>query len=385
VIASDQLKDSRIVVIGAGAIGALVSYRLAQAGAQVTTVERLYPGSGITGRSFAWINGHEKPPQAYHRLNIRSIRDHEELADELGGRWVRVDGGLHWEHADEPARMQQLARTIRQLHDWGVRVDRVTPDVAMRDIAPDLWIDPQRVSEVFFIGREGVIDPVYMVHSVLHEANRRYGAKLESGDVVALRGPKGAVDEVVLRDGRTLTADIVMNCAGPDADKISALAGGYLPLAPTWGLTVSTPPAPVCLRQVVHSPEANLRPDGAGRMLIRNRQVDEFIEKDKPMPVDSPVIAEVMERARQIVPGLKHVPPETVRIGERAIPQDAISIVGFDPQVSGLYVVVTHSGITLSARLAKLVTEDLASGNAEELTPFRLSRFPVPNKAVTPA
>jgi glycine/D-amino acid oxidase-like deaminating enzyme len=90
---SGSLKDASIVVIGAGAVGATVSYRLAQAGAQVTTLERFYPGSGITRVSFAWINGYEKVPKHYHRLNVLSIRDHQDLADELNGRWVRGTAG----------------------------------------------------------------------------------------------------------------------------------------------------------------------------------------------------------------------------------------------------------------------------------------------------
>ncbi len=46
---SDYLRDARVVVIGAGAIGAALTYRLAQAGAKLTTIERRYPGAGTTG------------------------------------------------------------------------------------------------------------------------------------------------------------------------------------------------------------------------------------------------------------------------------------------------------------------------------------------------
>ena len=107
---SDYLKDTQIVIVGAGAIGSVLTYRLAQAGAQVTTVERKYSGSGITGNSFAWINAYEKTPKHYAKLNAQSIRDHEELAEELNGSWVRVQGGLHWEHAERRRSGQEPAR-----------------------------------------------------------------------------------------------------------------------------------------------------------------------------------------------------------------------------------------------------------------------------------
>ncbi len=372
---SASLQDARIVVIGAGAVGATVSYRLAQAGARVTTVERYYPGAGITGVSFAWLNGYEKVPKHYHRLNVQSIRDHQDLADELNGRWLQIEGGLHWEHAAETDRVKALHAAVRQLRDWGQRVEQTTPQIVMQELAPDLWIDPDAVSEVYVVPREGTIEPVMFAHSVMHQASLRYGARLEHATVVALDGPQGAVDKVVLDDGRTLSADVIVNCAGPDADRIAALAGARIPLAPILGLTLSTSPAPVCLRQVVNAPEALVHVDGAGHLTLRTREVDSFLVPGETPPVDSPLTREVMSRARRILPGLEDIPIDRVRVGPRSMPQDGVSIVGFDPLVVGLYTVVTHSGITLSARLAVLVAEDLATGDCAELAPYRPSRF----------
>ena len=45
-----------VVVVGAGIVGASLAYHLASAGAAVTLVERSRPASGVTARSFAWIN-----------------------------------------------------------------------------------------------------------------------------------------------------------------------------------------------------------------------------------------------------------------------------------------------------------------------------------------
>lgn len=377
-IKSDYLEDTQIVIIGAGAIGAALTYRLSQAGAQVTTVERRYPGSGITGNSFAWVNAWDKPPKHYTKLNNQSIRDHVELADELNGSWLRLEGGLHWEHANEAGRVKNLRDNIRQLRDWGTRVDKATPEEIMRDLEPDLWIDPNLVDEVYFVPKEGVIDPVSMAHSILHAGITRHGAKFIKGTVVGFKGAKGSVSGVVLEDGSELPADIVINACGNEADKVAALAGAYIPLAPTTGMTVSTPPAPVCLKRCCHSPEANMRPDGAGRLIIRNRDCDTWVEAGKIPAVDSELVNGIMDRARKILPNITEIPAESVRVGVRAIPADAISIVGFDPQVVGFYTVVTHSGITLSARLALLVTEDLTGGDVAELQPYRPSRFTRP-------
>ncbi|HQZ91098.1 MAG TPA: FAD-dependent oxidoreductase, partial [Thermomicrobiales bacterium] len=68
-IGASYFSDASIVIIGAGAVGSATAYRLAQAGAAVTVVERRFPGAGTSGSSFAWLNSFGKTPRDYHRLN----------------------------------------------------------------------------------------------------------------------------------------------------------------------------------------------------------------------------------------------------------------------------------------------------------------------------
>ena len=44
------------IIAGAGVVGATLAYHLASVGASVTIIERPHPASGVTARSFAWIN-----------------------------------------------------------------------------------------------------------------------------------------------------------------------------------------------------------------------------------------------------------------------------------------------------------------------------------------
>jgi glycine/D-amino acid oxidase-like deaminating enzyme len=372
---SDYLKDARIVVVGAGAIGTALSYRLAQAGAQVTTVERRFPGSGTTGNSFAYINGTDKPPRSYHRLNVLSIRDHQDLADEIGGDWVHVTGSLHWADARDDARAAGLGQVMRRLLDWGMRVDRLSPEQAMRELEPDAWIDPEAVATVFLVHRAGWLDPVAMAHAIMSAATERYGARLITGEVVALRSGGNTVAAVVLDDGDEVAADVVVNAAGPDAGRIARLAGVELPLERTPGLLIVTAPAPARLRHVVYAPGVNLRPDGGARLMVQRETLDSHAVEGSPLSIDDPLVHEGMSRARGVVPALAHVEAEAVRLGVRPMPKDGLPLVGFDPSVANLYHVVTHSGITLAARLALLVTEELTGGDTAPLEAYRPTRF----------
>lgn len=49
-------QGKRVVVIGAGIVGASLAYHLAGKGANVTLVEAEDIASGVTGASFAWLN-----------------------------------------------------------------------------------------------------------------------------------------------------------------------------------------------------------------------------------------------------------------------------------------------------------------------------------------
>jgi len=64
-----------------------------------------------------------------------------------------------------------------------------------------------------------------------------------------------------------------------------------------------------------------------------------------------------------------------VPAGIRPIPNDGFSAVGWTPGFDGLYVVVTHSGVTLAPILAELAASEVHGSSEELLAPFRPDRF----------
>ncbi|MCC6628661.1 MAG: FAD-dependent oxidoreductase [Chloroflexi bacterium] len=83
-----------IVIVGAGVLGALVAYRLSQAGARVTVLEAERPAAAASRRSFAWFNSHHKLPRVYHDLNAAGVAAYPALAAALGGDWLHRVGNL---------------------------------------------------------------------------------------------------------------------------------------------------------------------------------------------------------------------------------------------------------------------------------------------------
>ena len=67
-------RPRRCAVIGAGVVGVCLAVRLAEAGAEVTLLERDEPGQAATRSSFAWLNSNDKAPRVYHDLNEAGLR-----------------------------------------------------------------------------------------------------------------------------------------------------------------------------------------------------------------------------------------------------------------------------------------------------------------------
>jgi glycine/D-amino acid oxidase-like deaminating enzyme len=170
----------------------------------------------------------------------------------------------------------------------------------------------------------------------------------------------------------------VVNCAGRWADTLAVADMPRLrvPLAPTLGLLVFTPPVASGLHRVVHAPSINMRPDGAGRLMLHADDIDDALEPEAEPGIGSPLVQEMLRRAATVLPGIGQVAAEAVRIGIRAIPADGLSTVGAMPGIDGYYVVVTHSGVTLSPFLARAVAAEIVNESREEhLEPFRPGRL----------
>jgi glycine/D-amino acid oxidase-like deaminating enzyme len=119
-----------------------------------------------------------------------------------------------------------------------------------------------------------------------------------------------------------------------------------------------------------------MRPDGGGSLLLHSTEADRQLAPDTPEEADHPLAVQILEHARRVVPALGGAGIESVRLGRRVLPEDGHSIVGWAPGVEGLYVVATHSGVTMAPALGELVAREVAGETAaDELGPFRLERF----------
>lgn len=364
----------KMIVIGAGVMGASVAYRLAQAGADVTVLEAARVGGGTSGISFAWTNAHRKPPRPYHALNVAGMKAHAALSEEFGATpWWHGGGSLEWEAEPDRAAQRQ---NVEQLQSWGYAAEWIDHKQVL-ELEPD--IDPAVIGDApaAYFPEEGWLDPVPYAHAMLSAARRRHHARLICpARVVDLVMKSDRVVGVRLADGTQLEADMVVNCAGRWTNDVVQEAGMHLPLAPTVGFLVFTPPVAAGLSRVVRTTVIDARPDGAGRLMLHWNPTDAMLRFDTKLSASMPEARDLVQRARLLLPSIGDVEPEAVRIAIRPIPGDHLSAVGPVPRTSGYYLAITHSGVTLSPFLGAAVADEIIHGQQRpELGDFRPARF----------
>jgi glycine/D-amino acid oxidase-like deaminating enzyme len=373
-----KVDANRIVIVGAGIIGASIAYHLVKRGAKVVVLEAMRPGAGATEKSFGWINAtFSKRPQAYFDLNQAGLAGWRRLQTELGGELkVQWGGSVAWTPAGQTA--DDLREDVRKHQEWGYATHLID-EGEFHSLLPN--VAPGEFGAACHCEFEGAVDPVDALKALLRQVRElggevRYpleadGLKLEGGRVTAIRTGES-----------TLEADTVVLASGVATQRLAEMAEVSVPLKESRGVLVHTRPQPKLIDRVVLAPGVHCKQKLDGRVVVGGPIVAGAGTANGEQPASSitgdPADngQKILREAARVLPGIRGVAVERVTVGYRVMPLDEYPVVGFSDRCPNLYVAAMHSGVTLAPLIGQLAALEILDGvRVSSLEPYRPSRF----------
>ncbi len=341
----------RIVVIGAGIVGASLAYHLASKGAKVTVVEAGGIASGVTGTSFAWINTSCAGPDPIAALRGGAIVAWRRLETQVPGLTLRWHGALSYGTQD--GRVSSSSKLINHSR--------------IAQLEPQLRQPPQ---QAVYEPEQGALDAVAATHALLAAAKALGATVRTHTPVLGFTVRDARVTGVETATG-LIEADTVVLAAGTGTATLAAQLGVNLPIhaSPAIFLRYQAPPGLV--RGIISSHAMEVRQAEDGTMLAAEDYVD-----DAPDKQPAAIAQRTASAIREELEGADAIAPAFACIGLRPMPIDGVPVIGYLPQVSGVYVCAMHPGVVLAAIVGQLASGEIVDDEpASTLAACRPARF----------
>ncbi|MFE7628916.1 NAD(P)/FAD-dependent oxidoreductase [Kocuria sp. NPDC057446] len=376
----------RVVIIGAGIAGLTTALELHRAGYEdITVLEQHGPGYGSSGKSAGVVETQYLDRAGIHVRDF-GLRFFEDFAREHGGTLVR-SGYLRLGASTDDLEMFQHSVEIQQ--EFGI----TDPVVLTADEIAARW--PRLILE----DRPGGVFGPSDGHIDSYEFCLRAAAVLVTRGVVVHNGVKVLAAEQTPTGGwcitttnRQISADVVVNAAGPWAQQIGRLFGAEMPLnnqlRPKVKLTHEEeldPLLPFVMDYVPGSGRDGVyfRSETANEIFIGIHTDESLLEEQDPERPLEEAPQEFIDRALQLLPTRLHC-PRGLRLGRTwtglyPISPDNKPIVDIHPDAPNVIHVMGAggSGIQLAPAMARMAAELATTGATQSFpeTNWSLSRL----------
>jgi glycine/D-amino acid oxidase-like deaminating enzyme len=238
----------------------------------------------------------------------------------------------------------------------------------IRELLPN--VDPGRVLIGCYCDEDGALDAIAAT-SVLLQAAKGVGAEViypcaVTGFDIAAGRIRG-----VIAGERWFGADTVVLAAGVGVPKLAAMLATKVPLIDSAGILAYGRPALRVVDKVVIAPRAQLTQLPSGKLVIGANAA-----AGHTLGIDVAAGATLVAEAVRYFRALDGTAMANTTVGWRVMPEDGFPVVGPIISISGAYIAVMHSGITLAPVIGQLVAIEILEGvEVEALRPYRPSRL----------
>ncbi|MFM9588306.1 GcvT family protein [Streptomyces scabiei] len=367
----------RVVIIGAGVVGAALADEISARGwTEVTVVDQgpLPATGGSTSHAPGLV------------FQTNSSKTMTELARYTVEKFCSLDvdgkpcflqvGGL--EVATTPERLTELQRRHGWITAWGIESRLLT---AAECLEQHPLVNPDKVLGGLLVPTDGLAKAVLAVEAQIRRATERGVTFLARHEVLDVLKADGEVTGVLTDQGE-IPADIVVCCAGIWGPKIARMAGMNLPLTPLAHQLAWTGPVPAlagqteeAVRPILRHQDADLyyrdRFDGIGIGYYGHRPMpitaDEILSVDEAAGMPSVLkfteddFADAWTETQALLPSTKEAKIEEGINGLFSFTTDNFPLLGESRDVKGFWV-AEAVWVTHSAGVGRAMAEWLVDG-----------------------
>ena len=355
-----------VVLIGGGIVGSSIAYHLVAAGCKnVLVIEReTAQGKGSTGKSMGGVRAQFSTPVNI-QMSLYSIPFYASFEERLGYPCDYRPQGYLFCATNEKHTAYLRANYEKQVA-MGLKNVRLVASDEIRGAFPLLRGDD--IVGGSFCSSDGFVDPYSaMVGFMTWAADQ--GATLWKNATVTAIARRGRNFEVATTLGVVATPAVV-NCAGPWAAEIAALAGIELPVEPLRRMLVPTEPfdqfphtAPMIIDM---SNGFHFRPESRGFLFAWNDPEETPGYKTE---FEAAFIEKILTRAADRVPVFENVAvnPKRAWAGLYEMTPDHHPILGESPEVPGFFFANGFSGhgVMHAPATGKILSDLILSGTTD--------------------
>ena len=350
-----------VVVIGGGVIGLAVAWRAAQAGLEVTVLERGRPGgetSHVAAGMLAPISETSPTELGLLALGLRSAAIYPEFVAELAEAAGRDPGYARCGTlavARDGDEAEALGREFELRRRLDLEVRRLRPSAA-RQIEPALSPTLRLALEV---PDDHAIDPRRLT-SALALAVERAGGMIRAGaEAAEVVVDDGRVAGVVLTGGERVPASQLVVAAGPWSGQLAGLPSvARVPIRPVKGqiLRLHDPAGSGLLEHVLRMGSGYVVPRGDGRYVLGATME----ERGFDLTGTAGAVFGLLREAVELVPGFSELEIDECSAGLRPATPDGVPAIG-PGVIPGLHWATGHhrGGVLLAPVTAELVVSGL--------------------------
>jgi glycine oxidase len=367
------MPDCDVAVVGAGVIGAAITYELVTRGASVTLVDCRGAGLGSTqaaaGMLVPYLEGFGRPLLP---LATKSLEMYDGFVDRVSrdsgiGIGYRRTGSLQVSTVDQPD--DELHKIAADARAGGIECELLDAQAA-RDAEPQLTPE---VSGALFMKSHGFVVTADLTGALASGAIK-HGARVRVPARARRIQREGDHISISLDNDAPLTASRVVMAAGSWSGHIDVEGVAPVPVRPVRGQLLQLASDAPALNRIVWGPRCYLVP--VSRTLILVGATVEEAGFDERTTVAG--VRDLLDGACDLVPHLWQAAFVGARVGLRPATPDELPIIGRSVKLPGLVYATGHyrNGVLLAPLTARVVA-DLVLDNRDDplLTAVAPQRF----------